>query len=150
MATNKFEDAALQKAVEKNSAKIQGFTERLNQISVDVRRLESWLSECGICIQVWMTIEEEEKYDSCGNVTERIEKSIGWTTQKASWNPSGKWRLTYSEEYHFENTVDFRPLIDTPADIRLRCSAHLPAFVEEVARKVSTSKYAGIVLPDGK
>jgi len=118
-----FNDACLQQAANRAAPKLAGFTTILNEISDDIKRLEAWLGDQGICIPISLKVEKEAFL---------------------RWDKSDeRWRLFYhiywdNDEYEPPHS-ELRPLIEMPADIRLQMRKFLPQFVERVASRLPGS-----------
>ena len=121
----KFNNPALQDAVSEVGDKLAGFNDRLDAISADIKQLENWLQSTGFCISFDVLASSETGYN-----------------EFIRWQECGKsWRIMYDcvmrdfvggIEYR-----DFKPLIETKAEIRLRCMQALPEFVKEAAELLS-------------
>ncbi|RTL37199.1 MAG: hypothetical protein EKK48_24130 [Candidatus Melainabacteria bacterium] len=127
-----FHDSALCEAASVTAPRLLNLTNNLDQISDDIKRLEAWLSEHGLCIEIEHSLEEKPWVrisDGEQIATERIK--LKWEKHES------KWRLVYESRYIHENDYErnrylVKPLIEMPAQVRIDVRQHLPEFVRAI------------------
>lgn len=107
-----FKDQSLSAVVQKSASQFSDFQRHLNETSEDIKNLEKWFQECGVCVPATVQIK-----NSC--------VGISWSKYEDSW------RLICDASD--DDGPDIRPLIEMPARMRLFCRPHLPKLVQEVA-----------------
>lgn len=146
-----FHDARLRETLAHCGPIIEGYEGRLDAASSDIKQLEAYL-EGKVDEPVDIVLSEEHhdlpRDETDGLITNRIE---GEVERLVFMQRAGRWRLMYVRtraaghvEYgdhfeswpvwHVETPVDRRPLIETPAETRLRAVKKLPELVQAVAR----------------
>jgi hypothetical protein len=118
-----FNDKALNEIAQAAVGKLRNFQSNLDRTSADIRCLEKWLQDCGICFYVQIDMG-----DDC---------ALGWSSEGDSW------RLVYSSP---ENGIDHdevgdeypasRPLIEMPVKARLKAKPYLSKLLAEIASLV--------------
>jgi hypothetical protein len=120
-----FNSFALQEAYREVSDTIERFPENLNCVSEDVKKLEKYLEQSGVRVPV-----QHEIGTSC-------RESLRWDEAPDS---DRRWRIMY---YSVADDVlgwgipetTYKPLIETPAPIRLRAYPHLPDLLRAVGQQ---------------
>lgn len=103
-----FSDNELEKVKRSSNSRLQNFQQILDDTSNDIRKLEKWLQECGVCMFVSVPIQSESIH-------------ILWDKVKDSW------RLLYMDSQGNE-----KPLLEASARIRLAAKPFLPRLVRQI------------------
>ncbi|MEQ1730962.1 MAG: hypothetical protein ABL982_21545 [Vicinamibacterales bacterium] len=147
-----FQDARLRETLAHCSPIIEGYEGRLDAASSDIKQLEAYLDgkvDGPVDIVLSETYSETRRGEADGVLANRVEGQI---ERLVFMRSAGRWRLMYvrslatgHEEFgdsfsswavwNLETPVDRRPLIETPAETRLRAIKELPELVRAVARK---------------
>jgi hypothetical protein len=147
-----FQHPSLKRTVARTAPRIEAFTATLDRVSQDIRAAEKWLRDHQV------RIEAEAVYHTSSLQTERpdalesgtapvtqVTRAVGW----AETLDGKAWRLQF-REYHAEGVVHLehgvaldpprlahsRPLIETPAAIRLEAVDTLPRLLEKIAAAI--------------
>jgi hypothetical protein len=157
MALQKVNSASLAHALDAAASRVKRFTETLDAISDDIKTVEKWLQQSGARVEVEVAYYDNGYYiDGDDGMSPTTAMDLGTfpvrgETRKITWGPSpdGKtWRIMHHEFQHrgwFDEgdvnwtkteTVDVRPLIETPMAIRLALGDALAKLVEEIACKI--------------
>ncbi|MEQ8765992.1 MAG: hypothetical protein RL885_18890 [Planctomycetota bacterium] len=162
-------DPQLRESLERHRPVLENAEGRLDSVSADIKAVEQFLIE---------TVQEEVFYEMSGGLTscpEIDDQSPGMAVflggeyiegefeHLAFVRFKGGWRLTFRRTHstgHFamdyptpvwtdETEIEFRPLIETKAEVRVRALRVLPKFLEAVARQVSLDDddYDATVIP---
>ncbi len=147
-----FHDSRLRETLAHCAPIIEGYEGRLDAASSDIKQLEAYL-DGKVDESVHLVLSEEYRElprdETDALIADRIEGEIEYLV---FMRRGGRWRLMYvrctatgHEEmgdnfstwpvWRLETPVDRRPLIETPAETRLRAVQKLPEFVREVARR---------------
>lgn len=140
----------IQTALFDTSAALQGFVQKLNSVSSDIKNLESLLQSYGICVPVVMKLNslgffsrnDGDYYFEKANHLAWIEDAHGTFRlmycegeQKAWKSESGSFTVKHGlENIWFREST---PLIETKAKVRLDVHAYLPTFLHEVRNVVA-------------
>jgi hypothetical protein len=121
--TVSFHLEALNAAHREHGWAIDGFTEALDRISNDIKKLEDYLDGSGVRVRLDVVINERE--------------FLSW----AEVDDAQRWRIVYEQlAMHpiegFEGFVRSGPLIEMPVDVRLRAYQYLPGLLEAAAQKI--------------
>jgi hypothetical protein len=150
---SKFVDERLERAVEDAGATLDKRLEKLDQVSHDIKELERHLEGSGIRERIefrfdggtYAVGDPELGKEIGGGAAEETNELLIWE-QVATQN---RWRIMYLKTrregcwgevipglFSFEGepeVVGHRPLIETPAEVRLRAGEALPDFVAALA-----------------
>jgi hypothetical protein len=135
-STIQFNDKALNEIAQSVAGKFKNFQANLDKTSADIRSLEKWLQDCGICFYIEVDIGDHG--------------SIAWASEADTW------RLMYLSWGSDENGIEYRdtrPLIEMPVNVRLRARPHLSRLLGEIASLVPIdevepeNKKGGSILP---
>lgn len=147
-----FHDARLRETLAHCGPIIEGYEGRLDAASSDIKQLEGYL-DGKVDAPVDLLLSEAPEYlprdESDGLVANRVE---GLIERLVYMRRGDRWRLMYVRSlglghmvyldghspeplWDSERPVDRRPLIETPAETRLRAVKKLPEFVRAVARQ---------------
>jgi hypothetical protein len=155
MATPKVNSPSLAHALESFGGRVEQFTETLDAISEDIKSVEKWLQGSGVRVEVEIVYRDKEYVtDPAPNGADIGGPYRGRRDIFAlAWGPvtEGRtWRLLHCQRVHFgtweegdwawdesgPELVDARPVIETPAAIRLGLGDALAKLVEEIGAKV--------------
>lgn len=130
-----FNDAALCDAALKAAPGLLNFTANLDRISEDIKRLEAWFAEHGLCIEISMKLGDANWVRSDGSIFATEKRRLKWEKNE------NRWRLMYEARYIHSYDSDYngyssKPLIETPAETRIRVREYLPAFLRVVADRL--------------
>lgn len=144
-----FNDAALRKAASEAAPRLLNLTQNLDQISEDIKRLEAWLSEHGLCIEVSIEVDGRRWVSEGGSESANEKNHLRWQKH------DGRWRLVYCSRYtcHYMSeppVYETRPLIETPAEVRIKVRKHLPSFLQKVAALLPHEKTEALELDDSE
>lgn len=106
-----FHDKALDQLIRSSATQFKSFQKVLDETSADVRSLEKWLQECGVCITCYVKLPPG-----------RLAKELGWDKYGDSW------RIVC--EFIGDDGPQIRPLIETSARMRLSCKGSLLVLVK--------------------
>jgi hypothetical protein len=157
----------LRDAVAEASQRVNSYTDTLDTISADIRNIEKWFDSSGVRLKMQVTLDKSEV--SClphGTIVmdwdapEVTDNSQ--TVETVEWAPmaDGRWRLLYREAFHEWTCLELyavngdrkitdrqcRPLIETPASVRLRVLPALAELVQAVAAKLPEKDAIGVSL----
>jgi hypothetical protein len=160
MSKFQFSDERLQKAAAEGKSALEQRIQKLDKISNDIRQLERYLEESGVRERIEhkfsggaCCVGDLEALKEFGeNPAEEVCEYLVW---EKSDNPD-RWRLTYvktrrdgwfsdciPDGFSFEDEpkkVDHRPLIETPAEVRLRAGEALPELFAAIANNTKVSR----------
>jgi hypothetical protein len=152
-----FNDERLQRAVEEAASTLEARLVKLNQVSHDIKELELHLEGSSVRERIdyqfsgggYAVGDPADAAESGGGAAEELIEWIAWE-QAAK---AGRWRIMYiktvregcwdeviSGLFHFEGepkVVDHRPLIETPAEVRLRAGDALPDLMVAIASRAT-------------
>jgi hypothetical protein len=146
MATPKPNSPSLAHTLSTVGARVEQFTQTLDAISEDIKSIEKWLQDSGVRIQVEVEYSWTIPSGLSGEVT-RVESTV----RSLAWAPSSEgkvWRIQWieyvdhgfwdgQEVHRLERQAKaHRPLIETPAAIRLSLDETLARLVEEIASQI--------------
>jgi len=152
MSAIDFSDERLRRAVEETTGAIGERNQNLDRISDDIKQLERYLDESGVrgrvdlhlgggpsaLGEVWEVQEfGETRAENVSEfiVWEKIEGQDRWRIMYLKNRQEGYWTdLTGGFVFEGEpEVIDHRPLIETPAVVRLRAIEVLPDLVKAIA-----------------
>lgn len=143
---------SLKHSVARTAQKIEGFTVTLDGISQDIKAIEKWLQDCQVRVEVEavyytspLQTDRPEDLDSRGVPVVRVMRALAWAE-----TPDAKaWRLQFREyvargAMSLENgeflnppeLVQSRPLIETPAAVRMQAVEGIGMLLEKIAEVV--------------
>ena len=136
--------------------KKDAFVAKLDKMSTDIRLLESQVQKAGLSIPVCINLTRN------GDTTPRERRALREVRERSGGAPvvsewlawarheeCGKFRLLYRREIEDgdgndvgtsdfpDGTIDERPLIECPAEIRLQAHGHLPKLLSFLSTEVS-------------
>ena len=130
-----FNSPALTGAVEETAAQVQGFTQNLDKMSADIKKLEEYYLTSGIRVVVEAPISTGESVlwtNEWGLTPEEHDRwRIVYLRQACTWHPEYE---TYVADGEIE---EYRPLIEIPVAVRLRAYRALPDLVREIGQQVT-------------
>ena len=123
-----FNDPNLRAAFDEAAPLIEGFTQRLDDLSKDIRGLEAYLERSAVRIPIEVKID-----DSRGQLGEYI----AWQQGEPD-----RFRVIYFRRIHVDEIdeygdTDRTVLIEAPVAVRVRAKAALSALVSEIGRAAS-------------
>jgi hypothetical protein len=122
-----FKDPNLAGVFQRNASQFKNFKSNLDNSSADIKNLEKWLQNSGICFHACVYCDKG--------------MSLAWS------NLTGDWRIIsrcppddgeLAEEDEHEGFC--RPLIEMPIKTRIEARPYLPRLVEEIAKIVAKSE----------
>jgi hypothetical protein len=125
MTTPNFNSHALRAAFESTRSIIENHTLHLDQMSNDIKALESYLDEKGVRVECRY---QEIKLEPC------ITAHLSWALDEKT----RRWRIlcAVNIEAGDHSSWDVRPLIETKADVRVLVYTHLPGLLQQIAGKM--------------
>ncbi len=159
MPVSQFSDERLRRAVQETKGAIEGRNQNLDRISGDIKQLERYLEEAGVREQVEVHLgggatalgEAWELQESGEAPAEDVSEFLVWEKLATQ----DRWRIMYLKtrrqgwwtelvgDFVFEGdpeVIDHKPLIETPAVVRLRASEVLPDLVKSIATNTKGPK----------
>src|SRR5260370_571963 len=154
---SKFSDERLHRAVDDAAAALDQRLAKLNQVSGDIKALEKHLEASGVRDRIEFKFgggsyaigDPAEAQETGGGPAEEVIESIVWE-QVATHD---RWRIMYLKTqrdgcwdevipglFSFDGepkVTDHRPLIESPAEVRLRVAESHPDFVTAIAEKAT-------------
>lgn len=133
-----FNNPELEEAAKSTAPAFASYLSSLDKISQDIRALENFLQGFGV---------SKDFGDFCLLDDEVNKECVEWTRDEKS----GKHRLNFavykyrqessqSLAIYYEDLVSRTPLIESPANVRLRAANCLPDFVKYFAKEVEKLK----------
>jgi len=155
----KFLNSHLQQIAELSASHISSFRANLDAVSSDIKNLERWLRESGVCLPFRVQLDqryefsEPDRHNIANNFYHGPARQI---TEQLAWDrhePSGHWRIIYLREAtEAEISLDggvvdyisvgkgeleeFRPLIEMPGQTRLRAYKKLPNLLSIISEGI--------------
>jgi hypothetical protein len=122
-ARPKFHDPDLAVQLATAAPRIESFTTRLNNLSADIKSLESYLERSAVRVRV------------CVTLSERLNGGGEYVTWDQNGSPE-RWRIWYEKGLggSFIND-DAIPLIEAPVDVRVRARRLLPELLRNVGQE---------------
>ncbi len=155
----RFFASSLQETAEKSASNISSFRTSLDAVSSDIKNLEKWLRESGVCLpfrvqldQHYELSEPDRHYvatDFYHGPGRQITEHLAWDCCK----PSGDWRIIYVREITEveisldggavnhksigrKETEERRPLIEMPGAVRLYVYKKLPDLLSAISEGI--------------
>jgi hypothetical protein len=141
--------ASLKQSVAHTAAKIEGFTATLDNVSRDIKSIEKWLQDRQVRIEAEVIYYSSQLQTDRPDDLEVRSVEVTQTSRAVAWaeTPDARaWRLQFREYLaegavslehgHFLNPprlVHARPLIETPASVRLQAVEGLAKLLAKVA-----------------
>lgn len=125
MTTPKFHSSALRASFEANSRIIENHTTRLDQMSSDIKALEAYLEQQSVRVGV----------DFPGIELEPCRTAfLYWCIDQKS----SRWRIMcqVNTEAGEHSSWEIKPLIETPAKVRIAVYNYLPDFLKQIANQM--------------
>lgn len=155
----KFFDSHLQEIAEQSASKISSFRANLDAVSSDIKNLERWLRESGVCLPFRVQLDQRYEFsepDRHNIANDFYHGPARQITEQLAWDchePSGHWRIIYLREAAEaqilldEGVVDqisvgkgeveeFRPLIEMSGQIRLRAYKKLSNLLSAISEGI--------------
>ncbi len=151
-----FNGPALQRALQVVGPHIEGYTANLDAISHDIKTLEAYLNEhgCRVVVAVELSqgfVTNSEPVEDPGGYSGPVHQDVEYILLAKVANCGDRWRVCYrrvryrsannpwDREPHWEvaDLIEFRPLIETSVQVRLRAYQELPTFFKEVGMHYS-------------
>ncbi len=121
--TKVFSSEKLEEAYARVQNGLENYQTRLDGVSNDIKTLERALEASKFNLETWVTVREYCEDPQSNGQYDQIGHQIGWA-------PSGdRYRLMYRRSR-------WKPLIETPIEIRLEMHEHLPKLVTAVGKAV--------------
>lgn len=152
MSQINFSDERLRRAVDETKSAIGDRNQNLDRISEDIKQLERYLESCGVRERIEVHLAGGPTVlGEAWEVQETGEGAAEDVSEFTTWEKianQDRWRIMYLKSrrkgwfcvdaggFSFEGipqVLDHRPLIETPAIIRLRASEVLPDLVKAIA-----------------
>lgn len=158
-------DPQLRAALDAVGEHIENYTENLDFVSKDIKGVEQYLSASGIRTGAHVKLGHTEEftdgdYDMLRNYSGGIHRDV----ENIEWAPADereeRWRLMYVKFRRFgeveicegiaiagptytgfTETLDRRPLIEAPLEVRLQGHRLLPRLVREIASRVEVRRF---------
>jgi len=127
------------------------FEHTIDAISEDIKALEKRLQDLKVPFEIEQPLRRDVPLTS--SEKSRLNEQLGWDSGTMSeehllWfrdTKSGHFRLMYRRSYqpgegvrladfHIEPVMDERPLIETPASVRIQAHKALPGFVDKLTK----------------
>jgi len=152
----RFFNSHLQEAADKSLSSINSFRSNLDTISSDIKNLEKWLRETGVCLPFKIQFDQRYEFldpDRHNEANDSYQGRGRQITEQLAWDrhePSSHWRVIYirevtTGEFLFEKGTlarvssdrkeieEYRPLIEMPGQIRLRAYERLPELLYTIS-----------------
>jgi hypothetical protein len=164
MAIPKVHSTALSNILASVGQRVEQFTETLDHVSDDIRAVEKWLQASGIRVRIEHVYRTDEEFDddavkAYGAALDRhpppdeLEPPPAWKVSHAlAWTPEPddrQWRILYisrraegklgGSDWTDPQLLVSRPLIETPASVRLGIGNALEKLIEGIASMVPES-----------
>ena len=160
----RFSTSKLQEAAHKYSSTITSFSANLDGISTDIKTLEAWLQEHGVCLPFQVVVQSSgmnfAEPSQHNQALDMYDGPVIRTTELVKWNrqqETGRWRIFYvrmeergdveidggmvlSSSFEPEVEAERRPLIETPAEVRLRAYEKLPDLLQLISDGVRSER----------
>lgn len=146
IARPKFNDPALQKTLESSAQVLEGFQSNLTALSEDIKNLEAYLDQTNVRLVASVQIWSSGTLGDGGSSIHEDEEYLEWAESEG-----GRWRVLYHLVRRFgdidgdgytlgpawedSKTVERKPLIETPVEVRLRAAKKLTPLLEALANK---------------
>ncbi len=143
---------SLKRSVTGGAAKIEGFTATLDGISRDIKSIEKWLQDCQIRVEVEVVYYESPFHTDRPDDIQFRTVPVTKITRALAWAETADaktWRLQFREyvahgflDLEHGQTLDApqlaqtRPLIETPAGVRMQAVEGLGKLVEKIAEVI--------------
>ena len=155
----RFFNSHLQAVAEKSAAEISSFRASLDAVSSDIKNLEKWLRDSGICLPFKVQLDQHYELsepDRHNIVSDFYHGPGQQITEHLAWDrckPNGDWRIVYlretaEAEISLDNgavdhistgkkeTEELRPLIEMPGAVRLRAHKKLPDLLSTISEGI--------------
>lgn len=164
MAIPKVHSTALSNLLASVGHRVEQFTETLDHVSDDIRAVEQWLQASGIRVRVEHVYRTDHEFDDEAVKAysaaldrrpppDELEPPPAWLVSHAlAWTPESndrQWRILYisrradgklgGADWTDPQLLVSRPLIETPATVRLGIGNALEKLIEEIASMVPES-----------
>jgi len=111
--------AAINTALQQLGPLLNDYKGMLDKISTDILAVEKLISESGFAIEVWVPLQNNHNYH------------IGWSKSE------DRWRIMFRST---NSNSPPRPLIETPTEIRLDCTASVAQLMNSITSKLQVAK----------
>ncbi len=156
----RFSTSKLQEAAHKHSPTITSFSANLDGISADIKTLEAWLQEHGVCLPFQVVVQTSERLQ-CNQDAHQYNGPVIRTTELVKWDrqqETGRWRIFYvrmeergsvaiddgiiefGPSFEPEVEAERRPLSETPVEVRLRAYEKLPNLLQIISDSIRSER----------
>lgn len=164
-------DPHLRAALDGFGEHIENYTENLDLVSKDIKGIEQYLTTSGVRIGAGVKIGHTEEFtDGDYDIFRNYSGGVARDVERIDWAPlderEERWRLMYVKYRRFgqveisegialagptftdfPETLDRRPLIEAPVEVRLRGHRVLPQLVREISSLVEVRRVQQDIQP---